>query len=49
VAWTYPHSGLSITQIADRIAEAASAAGVSVYQGNATRGPVISAKYPTAA
>jgi hypothetical protein len=45
VAWTYPHSGLSAAQIADRISEAAVAAGVSVYHGNAARRSVMTVAY----
>jgi hypothetical protein len=45
VAWTYPHSGLSAAQIADRISATAVAAGVSVYQGNVARRSVMIATH----
>lgn len=43
VAWAYPHSGLSAPQIADRISQAAAAAGISIYQGSAPRRSVMTA------
>lgn len=44
VAWTYPHSGLSVAQIADRIGEAAVAAGVGVYQESVPRRSMLQAR-----
>jgi len=43
VGSTYPNSGLSISEIADRIDEAAHAAGIPVYEGTTFRRPVLAA------
>jgi hypothetical protein len=43
VGSTYPNSGLSISEIADRIDEAAHAAGIPVYEGTTLRRPVLAA------
>ena len=49
VAWTYPHSGLTVDQIADRISEAAVAASVPVSTRAASRRSLLPAEHSAAA